>query len=173
MRRTRTRRRGMTLVELMITVVMVGVLASLGAVGYSHWIRASKTAEATAMIAAFKGAQETYRAEALRYLSIPGFFPLSAPTDTKAAWDLTGGDPTTVNIRRLGVHADSAVYYRYSSPAGNVGDAIPTLCNRNYPAATEPWFQVIARGDLNGNGVESRYCSSSMDANVWSVLGEE
>jgi prepilin-type N-terminal cleavage/methylation domain-containing protein len=179
--RSRTcRTAGFTLVELMITVAIVGVLAVLATVGYARWTRTAKTGEATSMIAAIKGAQESYRAEALRYLDVSkgdlnATFPTSAPTDQKAAWDPKACKGTTVcdNFAILNVQADSAVYYRYSSIAGAPDGAVRTIDGHTFPAANDPWYVVKAKGNLNNDSKFGYFWSSSFDGTIWSKDADE
>jgi type IV pilus assembly protein PilA len=59
--------RGFTLVELMIVVAIVGVLATLGLVGYKRLIASSKTAEAKTNVGAIvKAAVTVYEGESLK-----------------------------------------------------------------------------------------------------------
>ncbi|MGZ3473463.1 MAG: type IV pilin protein [Polyangiales bacterium] len=179
-RKRTSRAAGFTLVELMITVAIVGVLAVLATVGYARWTRTAKTGEATSMIAGIKGAQESYRAEALRYLDVSGgnidnYYPQAAPTDQKAPWNPKACAGTAVcdNFRILNVQADSNVYYRYSTIAGPPDGAVRTVDGHTYPAANDPWYVVKARGDLNNNGKIGQFWSSSFDGTIWSKDSDE
>lgn len=171
---------GFTLVELMITVAIVAVLALLATVGYARWTRTAKTAEATSMISAIKGAQESYRAESLRYLDVSGgnidtYFPLATPSDQKVAWNPVSCAGTAVcdNYKVLNVQAETAVYYRYSTIAGAADGTARTIDGHTFPAANDPWYVVKARGDLNNNGQYGFFWSSSWDSSVWSKNPDE
>ncbi|MBI2389722.1 MAG: prepilin-type N-terminal cleavage/methylation domain-containing protein [Deltaproteobacteria bacterium] len=171
---------GFTLVELMITVAIIGVLALLATVGYARFIRTSKTAEATSMLGAIKGAQETYRAEYLRYLdvsagSLDNFYPAGVPSDSKVAWNpaACAGTPVCNGFMQLNVHADSAVYYRYSTVAEAATGAVVTRDGRTFGVANDPWFIARARGDLNGDGVVSSYWTSSFSTTILSEKPDE
>jgi len=184
----RSGERGFTLIELMITVAIIAVLAVLAGVGYARWIRTSKTGEATAMIGSIKGAEETYRAETFKYLDasacagtctslafgVGTFYPPVTPSDQKAAW--TSGSysgATTTAFQRLNVSADTSVYYRYAVGAGTADGTAHTIDGRTYPLANDPWYVVKAVGDLNNNGVQSSYWSSSWDSTIWSLNSDE
>src|SRR6187455_784174 len=62
--------RGVTLIELVIVVAMVGILATLATVGYRRYLSSAKTGEATAMIGSIKSAQEAFKSETFRYLDV-------------------------------------------------------------------------------------------------------
>lgn len=175
---TGPRERGFTLVELMITVAIIAVLATLAGVGYVRFIRTAKTGEAAQMIANIKGAQETYRAETLRYLdasagNLDSYYPTGIPKLGKVAWDTTGctADPCK-GFRVLNVKADGMVVYRYSTIAG-AGDGTARTIDGIAFTANEPWFIVKARGDTNQDGVDGLYWSSSFRNYIWSQNADE
>lgn len=176
--------RGFTLVELMITVAIVAVLALLALVGYSRWSRSSKTAEAGAMIGSIKGQEETYRAETLRYLdctngglTLATTYPAAAPSDKKQTFDVLncGGNVVCLSFQRLHVTGNGPVYYDYSCAAGPAdGTAVTGFKGHVYAAsATDVWVIVRAIGDLDNNGTQSTYESSSFDSTIWNVNPDE
>ena len=175
---TVSRSRGFTLVELMITVAIIAVLAVLAGVGYVRFIRTAKTGEAAQMIANIKGAQETYRAETLRYLDASGgnldvYYPVELPKLGKVGWDTSGctADPCK-SFRILNVKADGMVVYRYSTIAG-AGDGTAKTIDGIAFTANEPWYIVKARGDTNQDGIDGLYWSSSFRNYIWSKNPDE
>jgi prepilin-type N-terminal cleavage/methylation domain-containing protein len=76
----RPRSRGFSLVELMIVVVVLGILASLGMVGYKRYVGKARTTEAAAMLAEMAAKEQIY------YLEFAQFLPLvNGSTVTAAA----------------------------------------------------------------------------------------
>jgi prepilin-type N-terminal cleavage/methylation domain-containing protein len=167
---------GFTLVELMITVAIIGVLALLATVGYSRWIRTAKTAEATAMLGAIKSAEETWRAEHLNYKDVSGsletYYPLvMPPSDKKVAWNpaTCAGTAVCDGFRFLNVQAESAVYYRYAVQAGPADGAPKTFDGKTFSTnAYDPWFVAKAYGDLDANGIPSYFWTSSFSTTILS-----
>ncbi len=177
MRNGRTgRSMGFTLIELMITVAIIGVLALLATVGYSRWLRTAKTAEATSMLGSIKSAEETWRAEHLSYKGVTTSvttisleYPIAAPSDSKVAWKPSSCAGTEICdiFRVLNVQADGAVYYRYGVVAGPADGAAKTVDGKSFStAAYDPWFVARAHGNLNGDSIQSYYWTSSFDTTI-------
>ena len=61
LRAARSQRRGFTLVELMIVVVIVGILGTLAVYGTRRYISSSKTGEAIQLIGSIKAGEEAYK----------------------------------------------------------------------------------------------------------------
>lgn len=169
--------RGVTLIELVIVVAMVGVLATLATVGYKRYLSSAKTGEATSMIGTIKSAQEAFKSETFRYLDaspdIGTPYPqgdLAQVGTSKYAWE--DGAPSSVrrNMKTLGVSSSAPVYYGYATVAGSASEQLPDLPldfeTPDWPDPGGPWYLAVAMADLDGDGTYSGYASSSFTAQI-------
>ena len=91
-------RRGFTLAELMIVVVIMGILASLGTVAFRRQMNQSKKTEALAGLRAIGAAQESFRADTGVYLNV------STNLSTYYPPSISGGTRHfgVIQVKRLG-----------------------------------------------------------------------
>ena len=169
----------------MVTIVIIGILAGLAVYGVGKYLRASKSSEATRMIAAIKSAQESYKGETFNYLDVSGaksvatlatFYPTTTPDNRMRGWGDTS-TPVGQRWRDLGVRPDSPVYFAYGCAAGTQADTVSGagLTITNWPPAgfAAPWYVVRAVGDLDADTTYSNFVSSSFTGQVFIERDDE
>ncbi len=172
----RTIKRGFTLIELMIVVVIIGVLATMATVGYRKYINSAKTAEAREVIGSIAAAQEAYKDDTFRYLNVTGdaesYYPADDTTSGRVMvmWGgVTGcGQVCLDNFNTLGVKMTSPARFRYASTAALTG-AIAGGGHAAFYAIDDPkrpWYIVKAVSDLDGNGTFSVFIKSSENTEI-------
>jgi prepilin-type N-terminal cleavage/methylation domain-containing protein len=180
-RATRLAQRGITLVELMVVVVIVGILAGIGLAAMRKHMNASRSSEALAMIQSIRAAEEHYRALHMLYLNVStagnaGWFPRD-PTGAEAV-KLSFLTPATAathvdNARWLTLSptVSSPVQFGYKVNSGTPGQAMTTpeeaVAGANWVTATEPWYVVQAIADADSDGVTAYFLASSLTDAVY------
>jgi prepilin-type N-terminal cleavage/methylation domain-containing protein len=181
----RGRRRGFTLVELGVVVIITTILATVAYMGFRRHRATMRMAEATDLTHTIMDAQEAYQAETGVYANISNdnlsFYPAATPGEFKTAW----GGPCTNCVSSdawttLTVIPHGAVMYGYATTAGIGG--VPTSpspgpgpmspmaslapssssgSSGSPSTATDPYYVVAARGDTDGDGVFCDIVASS------------
>jgi type IV pilus assembly protein PilA len=175
MRKSKTAKRGFTLVEMLAVVAMVGILATLAVYSVRKYVFAAKSSEAMLMVNAIKAHQETYKDETYTYLNVTGgtdyspLYPMATPDGRKYAWWNDSDATLYANWRRLGADASGPVVFGYACIAGaaGVGPANPgTLEDLNFPTPVEPWYVIKAVGDNNPGGAKAIVVASSFTREI-------
>lgn len=181
--RTRFDISGFTLTELMIAVAIVAILAAVAIPAYVGYLRRSYLSEANSSISAIKTAEESYFTTHGCYISA-GQHPSTVPSGIASDWD--SGTPSVWGQGGLSVRPDRRVRFSYlvyasnswdagdpcDAPDGTLGDRTATIgcasINALVPNSIFPehWFVVVARGDLDSDGVASNLVSAIDDSAV-------
>ena len=102
------RNQGYTITELMITVVIIGVLATLAIPTFTSYIYKARVTEATNFLGKIKQRQESYRNEFGQYCAVDGddwgsWNPATIPGEDPVVWESTDRVATA---RRFSERAD-------------------------------------------------------------------
>src|SRR6478609_6390716 len=154
-------KRGFTLIELMIVVVIIGILASLAIYGVQKYVANSKSAEAKTMLgriskdmlAFFEGENQKYEvlgfgasADITRSLCPPAaLVPTAVPAKAKGMPE-SSSFKDAAGWECLGTTWSSPTYYSYSVTSSQTGDLTSLVA-----AADGNQFTALANGDLDGD----------------------
>ncbi len=182
MRSKKSTSRGVTLIEVMITVAIIGVLATVAVVAYRSKVTSAKVTEATQMIQNIRAAQDNYKAETGSYAdvstSITSFYPAATPGTFTTAWGALCGSAckTGMDWSVLSVQPTGPLQFGYATVAGSasqttsskgVAFSVNGTAVSFTPLEGKAWYVVTARGDTNGNGVFVQLISTSASNDVW------
>ena len=165
-------RSGFTLVELMIVVVIIGILAAIGAFGYRKWISRARSGEAIAVLAEMNSKEQSYKLEFATYLPLRAdnkpdlpspdedegaFYPVAA---NSASFDSTRTVTSIANTtlwpqgwQAVGLRPrDTGLYCTYLTNAGSAGNDTKNLKFGSVLIGTNtaaPWFYSLGVCNLS------------------------
>ncbi|MFI5305811.1 MAG: type IV pilin protein [Polyangiales bacterium] len=157
MKRQRRGARGFTLVELMITIAILGIIAALAIPALGSYVARSKTAEVSANLnQMFKSASAYYMGDlsgkgvtssVTGYCIVGSAGPVPAtPNNTKQQFLQTDG-----NFNAIHFSVADYVYFSYG-----LTSAVPSGGRCSNPSATAT-YTFYANGDLDGDTILSTF----------------
>ncbi len=129
------RREGFSLIELVISVAIIGLLASVAIPSFVRFQLRSNSTEAVVNLASIAKAQTTYYSEYGQYVSVGTPVPAAAPGSVRMPW------PATSDFDLLGWRPEGSVMFQYLSST--------TL--------SPPRYTAEAMSDLDNNSDRSFY----------------
>lgn len=162
--RRRSKRRGFTLVEVMITVAVIAVLAAIAIPQFTRETRKSKaTSEVNAMFAELALRQDQYKLENGVYLAATACPATTVPAGTIAtSCSATGGPWAPLRVRL----PSDKLFCTYTITVGNgAGTSGPTGFTFSSPPGV--WFYILATCDGDGDATQNaQYFVSSTSSAV-------
>jgi type IV pilus assembly protein PilA len=134
---------GFTLVELMITVTLIGILAAVAIPNFLAYQAKSRRAEAFANVVGIATSELSYQAESDSYVDT-GPFPDAGPYGGHGTHKMTWDAASEAEYRLLGWSPEGEVAYSYEVNAGAGGPCTCSLC-----------FTATAHGDVDADGTYS------------------
>ena len=157
MDRKQTKKRGFTLIELMIVVAIIGILAAVAIPAFINYMKRAKTSEATLNVKTItEGALSYYEqehgAQGVTHCvgADTGMTPDADPTEAKEVPEDHAAAFGTDEWKATGWQPAEPFYYRYSWDRLNDNCPIPGTFEGNVGRTT-------AIGDLNGDDTNSSF----------------
>lgn len=170
---------GFTLVELLTVVAITGVLATLGTMLVRQRFKDAKSIEATSLIQAIRGAQESKRAETGSYqnCSVSAGTPWypGNPDGTYRAWRYDT-HPDWDTWKELGVSRPEGTQFGFLVNAGIPSTKLPvpqTAEKPTWPTAVstpplvDPWYVIQAAGDRDKDTTLSLFLATSLNGELY------
>ena len=144
-RARRPPRRGFTLIELMITVAIVGILAAIAYPSYQDSVRKGKRAEGRTALIDFLQQQE-------RYLSQTGSYLEVTPGATGVAFKTFSGDNATSPAYKIGAEACPG------SPTPSLRECVRVLAVPQFSDDDGGTLRIMSTGVRDCTGSKSAVC---------------
>ena len=144
-RARRPLRRGFTLIELMITVAIVGILAAIAYPSYQDSVRKGKRAEGRTSLIDFLQQQE-------RYLSQTGSYLEVTPGATGVAFKTFSGDNATSPAYKIGAEACPG------SPTPSLRECVRVLAVPQFSDDDAGTLRIMSTGVRDCTGSKSAVC---------------
>jgi len=138
-------RAGFTLIELMITVAIVGILAAIAYPSYQDSVRKGKRAEGRTALIDFLQQQE-------RFLTQTGSYAVVSPGATGVAFKTFSGDNGTNPAYKIGAEACPG------SPAPSVRECIRVLAVPQFTDADGGTLRIMSTGVRDCTGSKQTVC---------------
>jgi len=180
---------GMTLIELMVVVIIVGILAAVAIPTFVGYIKRSRLSEAATNIQGIFESEQAYFTRFQRYTTNLSICPKTAVKGgDNQLWPSGGCDN---NWKILGWEPDGAVYFQYelfshNDGAGNLqrlprtalgGDvnqyAINWAAEGFGAVPVQPWCVVRATADTDGDNVNVVFRSNSYNQKIYQNPADE
>ena len=169
MKRTKKTQSGFTMIELMVTVAIIGILA---AVALASTTRKSKgDSEVNAFFAELRVRQEQYQLEYGRYVSTGTSETDTFPVTASAKAQPLGTLPalwTALKVRPPESKARCGYVVIAGTPTDNPGPMATGQFGFVKPAKN--WFYILAHCDLDGNSATDGYYFISSDSSTITKL---
>jgi type IV pilus assembly protein PilE len=110
--------KGFTLIEMMVTIAIIGFLASIAIPNYQDYVRKARATEATSVLADMRVRMEQYFQDMRTYVGGPCAAPVGTDT-TFFAFSCAGGDGTATTYTLQATGAGSMAAYSYSVNQAN------------------------------------------------------
>jgi len=136
---------GFTLIELMITVAIVGILAAIAYPSYIDSVKKGKRAEGRTALVDFLQQQE-------RYLTQTGSYLVVTPGATGVAFKTFSGDNATSPAYKIGAEACPG------SPAPSARECIRVLAVPQFTDADAGTLRIMSTGLRDCTGSKTHLC---------------
>jgi prepilin-type N-terminal cleavage/methylation domain-containing protein len=160
--------RGFTLLEILVTVAVIGILAAVAIPGFFKESRKSRAqTEVSAMFAELATREEQYKIDNGVYLASPAC-PATPSVSLQA---LTACLASAEWIALRVVSPESQVYCSYEVVIGNAGVDPTPPAGFTLPASPAiGWYYVHATCDMDGSStLDAQYLQSNLDTTIQSL----
>lgn len=177
MTRSMTGRQAFTLVEMMVTIAIFGILLTVAVFAYQRYVGTARTQEVVSITADIAGRQQQYFARYSRYVdtgTANDFWPQTVDGSSRP-WGIDCSGVLTAIQKtwcQLGVKVTGSVFYQYNTQGWNESKGASDVPGGLGIPTNETWWLVVARGDMDKDGVYSTFRIHSHSGGRLQIINE-